>query len=305
MKQSVGDLTYLRDEYARHRRASHKSPKTIEADVSAIESLERFLGERGMPRTVSALTREHVESYMEDQLARWKPATAHQRYRHLKRFFAWLVAENEIPSSPMRNLGPPELPERKPDVMTTAAFDALVDTCDDTFTGRRDKAILWMLRQTGIRAAELMGLRLQDVDRDATLLIDKQHVHAPKVRVIGKGDRQRDVGFLGETDQALGRYLRRRAAHRHAGLEWLWIGERGRLSASGLRQMLEMRAEKAEVGHVHPHSFRHFMADEWLRSGRSETGLMAQAGWRSRAMLQRYANANAEDRARIEQLERM
>jgi hypothetical protein len=44
-----------------------------------------------MPTDVAVISREHVEAFITDQLARWRPATAANRYRGLQRFFAWLV----------------------------------------------------------------------------------------------------------------------------------------------------------------------------------------------------------------------
>lgn len=54
-----------------------------------------------MPRAVAAIHREHVEAFVEDQLARLKPASAANRYRSLQQFFRWLVDEGEIKESPM------------------------------------------------------------------------------------------------------------------------------------------------------------------------------------------------------------
>ena len=60
----------------RHLRAEDKAHKTIQAYTSAVELLDRFLAERGMPRTVTGVRREHVETFIAHLLERWKPATA-------------------------------------------------------------------------------------------------------------------------------------------------------------------------------------------------------------------------------------
>lgn len=96
------------------------------------------------------------------------------------------------------------------------------------------------------------------------------------------------------------RYLRSRSQHEHRGLPYVWIGERGRLADSGLRQLLERIGNRAGVEHVHAHRFRHMAADQWLKEKQSEDGLMAQMGWRSRSMVQRCAAANRQERAREE-----
>jgi hypothetical protein len=56
------------------------------------------------------LQREHIQEFIADQLARWKPATAHNRYRSLHAFFKWALAEGDLQASPMDGMKPPNLP---------------------------------------------------------------------------------------------------------------------------------------------------------------------------------------------------
>jgi site-specific recombinase XerD len=96
--------------------------------------------------------------------------------------------------------------------------------------------------------------------------------------------------------KALDRYLRRRKEHPKGHLEWLWLGQKGRYTHSGIGQMVRTRARKARES-LHAHQLRHFFAHQWLARGGNETGLMRLAGWRSREMLDRYAASAAVERA--------
>jgi integrase len=69
---------------------------------------------------------------------------------------------------------------------------------------------------------------------------------------------------------------------------WLWLSQQGRLTSDGIRQMLERRGQAIDV-RLHAHMFRHGFADAWLKAGGAEGDLQELAGWRSRAMLRRYA----------------
>src|SRR5262245_38776728 len=94
-----GDIPANARSFGRSLRAANKSPNTIKAYLEAVTQLDAFLADRGMPQRVAAIRREHVESFIEDQLARLRPASAANRYRSLQQFFRWLVDEGEIEAS--------------------------------------------------------------------------------------------------------------------------------------------------------------------------------------------------------------
>jgi integrase len=101
-----------------------------------------------------------------------------------------------------------------------------------------------------------------------------------------------------KTVASLDRYLRVRSRHRLAHRDELWLGRAGPLSDSGLRQILTRRSDQADIPRMHPHALRHFFADSWLRAGGTESDLMRMTGWKSRQMVDRYAAALGESRAR-------
>ena len=108
---AAGDIPANAASFARHLRAANKAPNTIKAYLEAVTRLDAFLADRGMPRDVAGIRREHVESFIEDQLARLKPASAANRYRSLQQFFRWLVDEGEIRETPMARMKPPTIPD--------------------------------------------------------------------------------------------------------------------------------------------------------------------------------------------------
>jgi site-specific recombinase XerD len=129
--------------WARHLRAANRSPRTIQSYLEAANQLVAFLSERGMPTDAANIKREHVESYIECLLERWKPKTAAVRYRSLKQLFKWLVDEGEITASPMAKTTPPKVPEVPVPVIAEDDLRRVLSSCKGTaFDDRRDLAML-------------------------------------------------------------------------------------------------------------------------------------------------------------------
>jgi integrase/recombinase XerC len=95
--------------------------------------------------------------------------------------------------------------------------------------------------------------------------------------VLSKGRWQWSVPSGRKASLALERSMRVHGRHRDAGQEWLWLGQKGRLTFDGLHQMLRRRGKTAGLPELHAHRLRHTFARERMAQGGAETDLMRLA----------------------------
>ena len=287
----AGPLQPMIDSFEISLEAERKSPKTVRTYTGAAQWLA---GAHLLPAGMTdweAVTARDVQRWIVRLIAAYSDTYANNQFRALQQFFKWLSAEDpERPlPNPMAGLRPPKVDEKIVPVFTDSELAALLATCKGGgYAARRDRAMLIMFRDTGIRLSELAGLATADV-----------RLKAREADVTGKGGKQRTVKFGYDTAQALDRYLRERARHRMAGRPALWLGSRsgGPMTPSGVYQMVCRRGEQAGV-EVNPHKFRHSFSHSWLDKGGAEGDLMELNGWTSPQMLRRYGRSAASSRAR-------
>ncbi len=280
---------------------------TRELRRHVLDKLDWFLHEHGctscgtleLRRFLAYITRGH-----ESADGRWKNpllkrpvrhATLHTYYGHLKTFFGWLVAEGVIEASPMDAIASPIARVDQIQPFTDPQVAALLQAAKRSHHGRRDEAILLLLLDTGMRASELCGLALADVD-----------MQAKRCTVLGKGNKHRSVFFGRTTAKSLWQYLR---LEMREPKEPLFFADRGNgagepLTRSGLLQLVHRlgKAAKIEATRCSPHTFRHTFAVTFLRNGGNVFTLMQLLGHTSLTMTNRYvalAQADMENQHRL------
>lgn len=274
------DWNTLADSYELYLLSSNKARSTTRTYMNA---LRQFI--KTEPNDDHL--RQSVQRFLAGELAAHKPATVSIWYRSIQQFFKWADREAEIQPNPMSGLTAPIVPLDPPDVIPLDQIRRLLASCEGTdFRNRRDLAIIRLLVDTGMRRNELTMMTTASVD-----------LRAREVIVMGKNRRNRTLSIGVKTTAALDAYLRSRRRHLHHELPDLWISHMGKMTASGIYQVVRDRGETIGIEGLYPHQLRHTFAHEWLVNDGSETNLMSLAGWQSSQMLRRYGASAAQARA--------
>lgn len=258
----------------------------------AVEVLAEWLAGEHPDVGPVELERDHVRGWLVHVRQTRSASTARAWFSGVRSFTRWLVEEGEAETDATAGVKTPRPTEPHTPVLNEVELRRLLRTVEGTdFASRRDAAILLLFLDAGLRLAELAGLQLADVDLQDRL-----------VYVAGKGSqrsgpRLRAVPLGSRATRALDRYVRARRRHALADRPQLWLGTAGRtLGIEGVDNVVKRRGAQAGLK-VHPHMLRHCWASHFRKAGGSEGDLLVLGGWRSRAQLDRYGKATAQERA--------
>ncbi len=185
------------------------------------------------------------------------PSTAAMYVAYLKAFFRWCYMEELVPSDPAARLQKPKVPEKVVTALAQEQLDKLAAVCDtSTNIGFRDYVIMMVFLDTGMRVSELADLRLSNV-------------HAKYVKVDGKGQKEREIGLHPEVSKLLWKYVNKYRVSSCFDSDHVFLGKRGPLTSSGLRDIIERLKEKSGIDgmRVSPHVFRHTHSKQYLKRG--------------------------------------
>ena len=301
---------YLLDANARRM-----SPRTIETYVGILRRFQEFTGDPALASIQPNHIRRFLAHVAESPIGHGPIArpgrtpsdkTILNYYTALSALWTWCLAENLVDTHVVQAVSRPEPESRAIHPFTEADVRALLSVVDRssryTRPGKRecnharpsadrDRMLILLLIDTGIRASELCisprrragGLHVGDVD------LENQ-----RIKVFGKGSKERFVPISPRTAKAIWRYLLDRPDAQAD--EFLIIGREGiPLTTSGLYQLIKRIGERAGVPGAHPHRFRHTFAVNFLRNGGNIYALQNILGHSTLEMVRRYVELAEAD----------
>lgn len=181
-------LSVLADRWLNALEASGKSPATVKFYGTGLRGFIAWHAQQG---TEPVLDADTLNRYLVAlRRAGQQPGTLRLRYATLKVFAAW-TGDGDL-----SGVKPPRGRQREVDALSDAEVAALLHACQgDSFTDRRDYALLKLLLSTGLRAWEAVALTLADIDKQRQVLYVRH----------GKGDKARTVPLLPDTGRVIDR----------------------------------------------------------------------------------------------------
>ncbi len=207
----------------------------------------------------------------------------------LKGFFLFLKLENHRSDYPAESLRSPQLQKRLPDTLSLDEIDALIGAIDlSKPTGERNRTMLELLYGCGLRASELVNLRLSDL-----------FLKEDFIRVLGKGNKQRLVPISAYTQDVLNTYISRIRVHETPERGEADIVFRNRRGKRLTREMLFVitRNLGRKLGWkktVSPHTLRHSFASHLLRNGANLKAIQQMLGHESITTTEIYLHTDEQ-----------
>lgn len=214
------------------------------------------------------------------------PYTVRGYVQVIRQMTKWSAQEGYLPSDPFARVGRPREPETIIKPFSPEQLQTLLKLTENgSAQAVRDRALLLVLLDTGIRVSEFVGLTL-----DRTHLQD-EHPWLEISWQTSKGKKAREVGLGRLAAQALRRYLRVARHPRNPSNQAVWIGRNGEpLTISGVGQAMKELGKMAGITDVRvsPHTLRHTYAAQFLKSGGDVYALSRSLGHSSVAVTERY-----------------
>jgi integrase/recombinase XerD len=301
MKQLT--LSQTIDGFMLEKAAQRLSQHTVNDYSTTFRKFQTWLGE---DLAFVEITRDHIRRFMA-----WAADTPQSRngavngppcrlskktqlnyHTGLSALWTWAVAEGIAERHVVREVARPDPEDPAIVPFSEADVRALLECCDRTKvyerqgkracdngrrTALRDKTLLLVLLDTGVRAAEICGLTLRDLD-----------IRNRRITVMGKGDKGRMLPLSPTTTKVVWRYVQTDRSEAGSGdpVFVTWDGQP--YNRRALLDLLIRLGQRAGVADCHPHRFRHTFAINFLRNGANAYELQMALGHTTLEMVRRY-----------------
>lgn len=275
-------------DYLRAERGA--SEQTVRAYSSDLAQFAEYLDEHHQmgeadPQDIDL---KHLRGFVAERFDQNSASSISRKISTLRSFWTFLVKKEYVDDDPASLLASPKVSKPLRNYLNVDEIFHLLDShAPDDALGVRDMAIWEIGYGCGLRASELVGLNLPDINRNDGW-----------IRVLGKGDKERQVPLGRKALRALETYLARRMelVSGETQERALFLNYRGgRLTTRSLRRLLKKHLLRAGLDtSITPHGLRHSYATHLLDSGADLRGIQELLGHSNLSTTQRYTHVSVD-----------
>ncbi len=270
------------------------SPLTVRSYLNDLDQFEKYLNIQELPGSPDSITSHDIRSWIVSMLENgYASVSVHRKISCLRVFYRYLRKEGFTKTDPLEKVVLPKMKKRLPVFVEEDSINRLLDDLDfgKDFKGIRNRLIVEMLYLTGMRRAELTGLRDIDVDIDGA-----------SVKVTGKRNKQRIIPLLKPFTMRIEEYLKaRNEAFPDIEKRWFFVSNKGnklydKYVYNTVRSYLTM---VTTIDKRSPHVLRHTFATHMLNHGADLNSIKEFLGHANLSATQIYTHNSFEKLRRI------
>jgi integrase/recombinase XerC len=270
------------------------SPLTVRSYLNDLDQFEKYLNTQELPGSPDSITSHDIRSWIVSMLENgYASVSVHRKISCLRVFYRYLRKEGFTKTDPLEKVVLPKMKKRLPVFVEEDSINRLLDDLDfgKDFKGIRNRLIVEMLYLTGMRRAELTGLRDIDVDIDGA-----------SVKVTGKRNKQRIIPLLKSFTMRIEEYLKaRNEAFPNIEKRWFFVSNKGnklydKYVYNTVRSYLTM---VTTIDKRSPHVLRHTFATHMLNHGADLNSIKEFLGHANLSATQIYTHNSFEKLRRI------
>jgi integrase/recombinase XerC len=276
--QATQWLSRFERHLATERRLSAHTLAAYRRDLLALQDWCDRSGLQDWPQ----LDHQHIRTFAARSHARGLAGRSIQRrLAALRTFFSFLQREGALQRNPALEVRAPKASKRLPHTLDVDQMAQLLASTPNGALEVRDLALMELFYSSGLRLAELTGLKLRDLD-----------LKLGQVRVLGKGRKERISPVGSMAVKALRAWLTARTGMAAPDQEAVFVGRNGApLGPRAVQLRVAARARAAGLPqHLHPHMFRHSFATHLLESSRDLRGVQELLGHANISTTQVYTH---------------
>lgn len=268
------------------------SDHTLDAYANDILQMIRFFEKNGEPNICAEnLSRQKMRSWLAIDLADQKPASKARKVSAVRAFIHFLIRQELIQKTPFENLQSPKIPKQLRPTFSVDQMNALLDIPPNANELTiRDLTAFELMYSSGLRVSELVSVNISDFDFIESWL-----------RVVGKGNKQREIPVTNTAIDLIARYLsdaRPKLVDQYGNQDpdALILNSKGsRITARSIRRLLHSEEQEKNLpDDVSPHGLRHAFATHLLDSGADMRAIQDMLGHVNLSTTARYTHNNYE-----------